>query len=55
MPLDSVTLEWLGMKGLVWNSINDSNLYSMITDFARHKANNSNLLLKDFEIWNPKK
>ena len=55
MPLDSVTLEWLGMKGLVWNSINDSELYSMITKFARQKANNSNLLLNDFEIWNPKK
>jgi len=54
MPLDSVTLEWLGMKGLVWNSINDSELYSMITNFARNKAHNSNLLLKDFEVWKPK-
>ena len=54
MPLDSVTLEWLGMKGLVWNSIDDSRLYSMIMDYARYKAQNSNLLLKDFEIWKPK-
>ena len=54
MPLDSVTLEWLGMKGLIWNSIDDPMLYSWIIDFARNKANNSNLLLKDFEIWEPK-
>ena len=54
MPLDSVTLEWLGLNGLVWNSINDSEIYSMITNFARNKAHNSNLLLKDFEVWKPK-
>ncbi len=54
IPLDSVTLEWLGMKGLIWNNISDSMLYSMIIDYARYKAHNSNLLLMDFEIWKPK-
>ena len=55
MHLDRVTLEWLGMKGLIWNSINDSLLYSMIIGYARNKAHDSNLLLKDFEIWKPQK
>ena len=53
MPLDKVTLDWLGMKGLAWTSIDDLELYSMITEFARNKAKNGNLLLKDFEIWKP--
>jgi len=55
IPLDKVTLDWLGMKGLAWTSIDDLELYSMIIEFARSKTNNGNLLLKDFEVWKPMK
>ena len=54
MPLDKVTLDWLGMNGLAWTRIDDLELYSMIIDFARLKTG-GNLLLKDFEVWKPVK
>lgn len=53
MPLDYVILNNLGMRGLVWNSINDRELYTMIVEYSRRKYENCNLLLKDFEIWKP--
>jgi hypothetical protein len=53
MPLDNVILNNLGMRGLVWNSITDRDLYTMIVEYSRNKYDNCNLLLKDFEIWKP--
>lgn len=55
MPLDSITLEWIGLRGLIWNSIDDSILYSYIQEYVRFKVGKDNVLLKEFEIWKPKK
>lgn len=54
MPLDSVTLEWIGLRGLIWNSIDDSILYSFIQEYVRSKVRKDYVLLKEFEIWEPK-
>lgn len=53
MPLDSVTLDWIGLHGLIWNRLDDNMLYFCIQDYVRFKAHNDNVLLKEFEVWSP--
>lgn len=50
MPLDANTAEWLGLEGLKWSKINDTNLYWMLVEYSRSKIH-GNLLLNEFPIW----
>ena len=54
MPLDSVTLEWIGLRGLIWNSIDESELYLYIQKYVRIKANKDNVMLKEFDVCEQK-